>query len=414
MKNLESIWVAVGIALTTATQLRPSSPVGVGEVMLAAWILLVAIRLSLFRDFLITPFARIFLFFWMVAFTSLTLGVLIGESNGLTSEGVYHDAFAFIFSFVFCSGLNVSQKIQKNFKELISVNISFTTIALAILFLFGVPFLAPWYGGSRFTGWANNPNQLALLITMLPFLALHLINQSSNQLTKIWYYSLIVLSVIVGIATDSDALMVGWLVGFLVTIVLAIYLKFLNHIKDTKVSRRLITIYQTLIGMFVFFVFLISLYVSYGEINSASTNIYDKGNQGSDRINLWRHGIAAIYYSPLFGIGPGAHSGIKEPFLDFEAHNTFIDWGGSSGIIGLIAYVALLGWVGWKAWRNGFVVLAAAVISLIAFSSFHFVLRHAIFWFYLLSIANLSANPLKDRHSMGNSNERMKNYLRKT
>jgi O-antigen ligase len=148
---------------------------------------------------------------------------------------------------------------------------------------------------------------------------------------------------------------------------------------------------------------LMLLLVSYGRITTTSTEVYNQGNQGSDRITLWQHGIAAISSSPVFGLGPGAHSGDKAPFLDFESHNTFIDWGGSTGMVGLAAYLSLLGWIAGRAWRNGFVVLVGAVISLATFSSFHYVLRHVIFWFYLLSIAHLSDHSLTENHFLVDS-----------
>ncbi len=411
MNNLEITWIAVGIGLTTATQLRPNSPVGPGEAMLFFWMLLVGIRLLFFRSYLITPFAKVFLLFWIVSFTSLALGVLIAESNGLTSEGAYHDAFAFLFSLILCLCLDISIKSPNRLRNLIAINISFVTLSLVILLFFHVPFLAPWYGGARFAGWANNPNQLALLITLIPFLALHLINQSSNRFAQVGYSLLIFGSVIAGIRTDSDALMVSWAIGILVIIILWINQLITNYIK-TNLPLKIIKIYRLVIGIIVSLIGLIFLYASYEKVNAVSSEIYNKGNQGNDRVTLWKHGIEAIYYSPLFGLGPGSHSGVKEPFLDFESHNTFIDWGSSSGIIGLIAFVSLLGWVSWKAWRSGFTVMVASVISLAAFSSFHFVLRHAIFWFYLLSIVNLSKNPLKHCNSLSNTTKQIKNYLK--
>jgi O-antigen ligase len=380
--------------------------------MLFTWILFVGIRLLFFGHHLITPLTKVFFWFWIVSLMALTLGSLIAESMNLASINLYYDGVAFIFSFVF--GILITLKPQKFSKRVIAINICFTTIALTILFLFGAPFLVPWYGGSRFTGWAHNPNQLALLITIIPFLALHLLLESTNRLVKAGYILLICLSVIIGKATDSDALIVGWAIGIFVMITLTPYQKFLKSVKANQLRSKLVTIYKSLVAIFLIFGILMFLGISYEKITAASTNIYDKGQQGSDRVNLWKHGMAAIYYSPLFGLGPGAHSGVKEPFLDVEAHNTFIDWGGSAGIAGLIAYACLLGWIGWKAWQNEFIVLLAGIISLAGFSSFHFVLRHVIFWFYLLSLAGLSQKNLKNKNFRVDSTKPIKHYLEKS
>lgn len=103
MNNLEIIWIAVGIALTTATQLRSESPVGLGEIMLAAWMVRVGIRLLITKDNLVTNLTKIIFSFWLVSFASLALGLLIADSNNLTSlDGdVQHDSIALVFSFFY-------------------------------------------------------------------------------------------------------------------------------------------------------------------------------------------------------------------------------------------------------------------------------------------------------------------------
>jgi O-antigen ligase len=138
-------------------------------------------------------------------------------------------------------------------------------------------------------------------------------------------------------------------------------------------------------------------YVVYEQVYAVLSNTYNYGSQGSDRLTLWKNGIAALSHSPLFGLGPGAHSGYTRPFLDTEAHNTFIDWAASYGIIGLICYLTLLGWIGWKTWKNGSSALVAALISLVGYSVFVYTARHIVFWFSLLAIVGLSTPSLKSK-----------------
>ena len=405
MNKLEITWVAVGVALTTATQLRVGFPVGLGEVMLCVWMLFICLRLLRGGCYFVTPLTKVLFGFWIVAFIALSFGILIAELRGITSTGVYHDGFAFIFSCVFCICLCLSIQSIESMQRLIVANISFSTISMALSLGISLPFLVPWYSGSRFTGWAVNPNQIALLILGIPFLGLHLFIVGSKKIPeKIIYLLLIATSIVLGILTDSDALKLGWAVGFFVTVFLLLYQEFIKRLaKSQQISLKNLEIYKFLLGIFIFFMILMLLLVSYGRITTTSTEVYNQGNQGSDRITLWQHGIAAISSSPVFGLGPGAHSGDKAPFLDFESHNTFIDWGGSTGMVGLAAYLSLLGWIAGRAWRNGFVVLVGAVISLATFSSFHYVLRHVIFWFYLLSIAHLSDHSLTENHFLVDS-----------
>ncbi len=404
--------MAVGVALTTATQLRVGAIVGLGEVMLFVWMLVVGIRALRFGAYGLTPLTQVFLWFWMASLMALTLGILIAESKGITSEGVYHDGIAFLFAFIFCLCFSASIISQKSINTLVIINTSFTTISLFVLFWIRVPFLVTWFDGARFEGWANNPNQAALLISMLPFLNLHLlVNQRRKERRKIIGYILLILgSLIVGAGTDSDALKMGWFIGFSITLFGFVYKNIMRYASLEKItSTQKRKLYKIIIEIILFLTTIIVIFSIYYEVNSAATHLYNRGGHGSDRMILWKHGIAAISSSPLFGLGPGAHSGVKEPFLDFESHNTFIDWGASSGIIGIIAYISLLGWVGWKAWRSGSIVLVAAVISIAGFSSFHYVLRHIIFWFYLLSIASLSTNTLKDRNLLSHSTRQITN-----
>jgi len=416
MKNLEIIWIATAIVLTNATQLRLSSlPVGPGEVMLFVWILFVIIRLGILKYHLLTPIFQVNFCFWIVAFTSLILGFVIAELMDVTSPSFPHDLFSFIFALLFSTSCSISEVFSKKPQRIISYVISGTILLLFIIFCFPslLPFFAPWYGGIRFTGWSKNPNQLALLLSMIPFTALHLLNTSRSFVTKTWYFWLIVFCFVIGSATQSDALIISWAVGFGIIVFLVIFGALQNVLVSQNFTYLLKRVYQQIIGLILILISIISIKFVYQNIYLASADVYDKGGQGSDRVTLWANGIAALAHSPLFGLGPGSHSGENGPFLDFEAHNTFIDWGASSGIVGLTAYITLLAWVAWSAWRKGFVVLFAAVISLAAFSSFHYVLRHPIFWFYLLAIATLSTQSSKTTYASAHlTKKRQKTYIK--
>lgn len=413
MNNLEIIWIAVGIALTTATQLRSESPVGLGEIMLAAWMLRVGIKLLITKDNLVTNLTKIIFSFWLVSFASLALGLLIADANHLTSldADIQHDSIALVFSFFLCIALSMSLHSKKDIQKLVLILISFITISLVLILAASpfLPFLAPWYAEVRFQGWSTNPNQLALVVSPIPFFCLELILQSEHRSTKIWCVLLTILSVIIGVAIQSDALILSWLVGVLALILLLPYRLLPNQRKNNLNSAIsiLITIAVVLFADLAFG------HLFYEKLDPIFNNVYNNGSQGSVRVTLWRNGLIAASHSPLFGLGPGPHSGLNGPLLNFEAHNTFIDWVGSAGIVGLISYIALLGWVSLKAWRTKSVVLVAAITSLVVFTCFHFVSRHAIYWFYLLAIASLSTQELNKSSLIDNSIQRTKNLRRK-
>jgi O-antigen ligase len=399
--NLELIWLVTGIILTTATQLRfPGIPIGIGEIILFIWIIFVLVKLLTNKCLLITPIVKLIYSFWGVGFISLTLGLSIADSLNLKSSAWHHDYFAFGFSFIFSLCLANSYFFYLEIKKMIDYVISFSLLALLTLFLFPsfIPFLTSWYGGVRFLGWSQNPNQLALFLTVIPFFTFYLFRSSSQFFSKSKFIFLIVICFILGTATQSDALFFGWIIGFTLIIFLELYLLIdKNLVLKKNIKLEMQGLIRAIMGISTAIIILILAEFSYQQLYSNTANVYDQGNQGSVRVTLWKNGITAISSSPLFGLGPGAHSGETRPFLDEEAHNTFIDWGSSSGIVGIIAYISLLGWIGWQAWKKQSFIMFAAVICLTIFSCFHYVLRQPIFWFYLLSINSLTNQTSKTK-----------------
>jgi O-antigen ligase len=399
MKTWEIVWVAVGIVLTTATQLRRSSlPLGPGEVMLAIWILFVGIEIALVRHHSIRPITRVFFWFWIASFISLALGLLSAESLGLTSLSVFHDTFAFAFVFSFSIVFLMRVSSNQDLTKTLAIYTSFAIVSLSILFIFPrlIPLFNTWYGGARFTAWSKDPNQLALLLSTMPFFSLHFLRLSKNKYEKFGCFLLMIMSFILGTATQSDSLRLWWILASLVTIFLMMY-RWLSEHAIGFISPYKISIFkQILILGFILALVLLGCIV-YEKVYAVLSHVYSYGSQGSARLTLWGNAIAALSHSPIFGLGPGAHSGYTKPFLAVEAHNTFIDWTASYGIVGLICYLSLLGWVGWKVWKNGSVALLAAFISLVGYSVFVYTLRHIIFWFSLLTLASLSTQILTQK-----------------
>lgn len=397
MNNLEIIWIAVGIALTTATQLRFTSAVGLGEVMLVAWSILVGLRLLINRNNSINTLTRVIFLFWIASLTAMSLGFLIAESNGIASleTDLYHDTVAFIFSSIFCITFSISLQSIKQIKKLLVIFFSLVVVSQVIILVFSpfLSFLKPWYGEIRFSGWSRDPNQLALLFSTIPFFSIHFLRLNSNKYQNVWYIFLIVTSLAFGIATASDSLRAWWSISILVLIFLMMYRNFSKHL-TINISGYRAFISNQLILLILLFIALVVGYISYEKVNAVVTDVYNYGSQGNIRLSLWINGIAAMFYSPVFGLGPGPHSGETGALLNWEAHNTFIDWAASTGIIGLTSYVALLGWVGWNAWKNGSPALVATIISLAGYGIFLYTLRHIVFWFYLLAIAILSTKSL--------------------
>ncbi|WP_197036003.1 O-antigen ligase family protein [Fischerella sp. PCC 9605] len=398
MTNLEINWLAISIALTTATQLRlPGIPVGVGEIVLLLWMLSVGIRILLHRSYLITSVAKIVIFFWIAVFTCLTLGMLVAYFMDVLDPGPLRDLFAFVFASLFSILFIISISSQKDkqiIHQILSRFIKFTIFVQAILFFIPVriPFFQTWYESTRFQGWSNNPNQLAFLSTAIPFFSLYLYKITKEKHEKKWYTLSIFLAFMIGSGTQSDSLSFGWYIAIFFLFCSYIYRTLTNYAK-THFRGFIVVIFKQITLLIMLLIGLISAFIFSEKINAIASEVYDSNSQGEDRLKLWANGIDSISRSPLFGLGPGAHSGEREPiFYVQEAHNAFIDWTASSGIIGLICYLTLLFWVGWKAWKKGYISLVAALISVVGYTTFAYMLRHIILWFYVLTILEFSTH----------------------
>ena len=238
---------------------------------------------------------------------------------------------------------------------------------------------------------------IALAVSLvLPFIAMRLRRQSARRAPRFFYLVAIAVALLVGVATRSEALFVSWLLcgSMLIALVLL---------------RWMIVAPKRYWGGYVAYVLI--PFVAVGFVIAAgvplahflwdlTVSVYgDQAAQGSVRLALWHNGLRAIGSSPIVGLGPGNYSGISAPFLEREAHNTFIDWGMSTGLPGLLAYSVLAGRVLWRTYARRDFVSFAGVTNLLLFSVFHYVLRHPVFWFYLILAAGREPSPRVDRGS---------------
>jgi O-antigen ligase len=384
-----------GLVLSTATQLRvPGLPLGPGELVLALWLGLSVAMLAVQRRLVVQAHGRVFVGFWLASCIAMAAGAVMSVYLGVwNASGAPHDAAAFVFVALLVLVFAVNPLSQGQAERM--VEWLFISAAVALCLLLAVALLVPrlgpvhlWYG-VRFTGWALNPNQLALLAAVVPFLGADAVRRLRASAKRTVYLVLTAASIVVGLSTGSDALLVGWAVSGVFAGVLWWYAACTNPRPGVF---RAMTVYAVLPFLVLASLALLG-YPAYLAVSGAFDDLYSVNNQGSIRITLWRHGLQAIGASPLFGLGPGAHSGHAQPFSNLEAHNTIIDWGMSTGAVGIVLYLALLLWVTRRAWVRRDAVLVASVGMIAVFSLFHYVMRQPLFWFFLLFVAILTPAP---------------------
>lgn len=398
-RRLPIVWLSLATILTSATQLRSTSILlGPGEILLASWLGWRLLTLLARGSGSLSHLMVEIFFFWLAAFLLLSLGWLQAVRIGVWDTAAYHDLVAYLF--VFCVAWFAAEWLEPD--SALRVAHSMTLMSggiLLCLLLVGsfFPVVGPlkiWYEGDvlRFTAWAENPNQTALLACPLPFLALHLLKVCQTAAKK-WAYSLLSLSLLfVGVMTGSDALTAAWSLSFSVLA----WVWWVRCVRSRRAGywRPVLTKLLLPVGVLTL-IAIISVLMGEQLVEKLSSEL-NSGNQAVVRFTLWRHGIEAMLASPIFGLGPGSYSGLGAPFQHTEAHNTLIDWGMSSGIVGVLLLLSAYAVVLWRM-RTKSLFLFGAALSLLAFSFFHYVLRQPLFWLYLILCLRISSLPERSR-----------------
>lgn len=400
--------LCAGVLATSATQLRlPGFPVGPGELLLVGWMAAVGILFFVGRmRWVIQSGVWPLVGFWAVSFPALAAGVIASTAAGHAEDsGATRDAFAMLFASVFSIVLAMSVPSALAARRVLSLYSLMA--AYSLLVLLGVAIVIRtagpidfWYQMFRFVGLATNPNQLALFVAAGPFILAQAIADGVTRHRRVYWGGMVAL-VVVGIATTSDALMVGWISG----LGLAMGWKWIQEIRKEHSSMLRPALLAVVVPLWgVGLLVLVGVPV-YRSVEAEVLALIHLGSQASVRFTLWGNGVAALAASPLFGWGPGAHSGMSRAFEAMEAHSTYVDWAASTGLIGLGVLLVLVAVTLVRCVFSNKVYLALGVMSLAMFSSFHYVLRQPVFWFYLVTIlASASKFP---RHVENSSTSRM-------
>lgn len=364
-------------------------PVGPGEVLLFLW--LVAALFSFVRAGRIeqTVLTRPLLAFWMVTLISLLLGWCTGIYLNLWDPASIRDAIAVALAAVVV-GLSVVQ--PKCFARIwvasgaLAVTFVVCLGGLLVLTALGRPTLGSVNAlyGFRFAGWATNPNQTALAASVIPFIAWEHGRRASGIVARVGWHLLTLGAIGIGVATLSDALMLGW--GAAVAVGLSMWWWKASFTTTSRRRSKLLAVFGVPLLVAAGGVVLGPRLLEVAEQTAESS--YDDGGQGSDRVARWAHGVEAAGRAPVFGLGPGSYSGPFGPFQGEEAHNSPIDWMDATGMVGLMALLALWGWVAHRVSVSHRTGAGIALCALLVFAMFHFVLRQPVFWFFLLVLAS--------------------------
>ncbi|HET6403733.1 MAG TPA: glycosyltransferase [Candidatus Thermoplasmatota archaeon] len=376
--HLSSAVFGVGLALTTFTALRLDPwAAGPGEIIMGAWIAY-RLREAWTRHGLSvrTP-AIVVMGFWALAF--LLLG--IGWAQGLLSGTWDRSGLRTLLGLVVAAGATSLFMTQPDLRDRSRIAaqafLIATVVPLAILFALqrsqGLVGFGPGTG-VRFMGLSQNPNQVALALLPIPYLALLLFREGGWR--QLGWSVAGAAAVVVGIGVASEALLVSWSLSAAVGGIVLV-LRLGRKAPARSLPRRAA---NAIAGVAIVAGIVAALLLAPRVL--ADLNAVDR--QVSIRLELWHNGADAVLSSYLVGHGPGAYSGLNGPLQGYEAHNAVIDWATNAGLVGGLLLVAFFIWAAREAWRGGSLAMGLMALALVAFAQFHFILRHPAFWTMLL------------------------------
>lgn len=383
-RRRRAAWLATGVVLATATQLRIGVPAGPGELILLAWCAASAAAVLRARRAIVPAF-RPFVLFWAASIPVLLAGSAVSWSRGATAPNALRDFLAYLFIAALVACLAYKPGGEDELRSAARAVIVTCALALFLLLLYAAfstalgPFQL-WHRG-RFIGWSRNPNQVPLGVILTPFLALYGFLRYGRALERLALAALAFCSVVVGLSSGSDALVLAWSAG---VAVLAAH-SWLLALRGRSIARRgkvVLVVAPLLVAGLV-----LADGRAVDRVARGLAAIRDGQEKGAERSTLWRTSLEAAAASPLVGLGPGAYARIRRPrgMRTTEAHNIYVDWASATGLVGTILLCGLLLHVARSALRDP--PLLAALSSLLVFGMAHHYLRHPVVWLYLLLIA---------------------------
>jgi len=379
------VLLGLGLGCSTATQFRGPGGIGPAELLLGVWAVLAAVALLRGRRFYLTTAATNFVVFWAIALAAMSAGWIVGMATGVSANDSVRDFFAFLLSFTVFGLLLTRKQAGEEARRAALVYSLVTVLGLAFLLLASFlnggklgPFDV-WYFGLRFQGWATNPNQIALAVLPIPYLAFYLA-AGHGALARIFLMLIASGAVALGIITQSDALTVAWVLSLLLALTIGWLWRVTRPIYGFWSSVSL----KVLVPASVLLIVLVTVPLFAHKVAEKTAERFSSAGQSEGRLERWRNGMISATTSPAIGLGPGPFSGPRNAFGHEEAHNTVVDWTASTGVIGFAGLLLLLATATIATLRRRSATLLGMLLALVFFMAFHYVMRQPAFWFIFL------------------------------
>jgi O-antigen ligase len=377
--------LGLGLGFSTATQFRGPGGIGPAEALLGSWCVLAVIALARGRRFRMTAPAMTFAVFWAISLAAIAAGWLVGMATDVSANDSVRDFLAFLLSATVFGLLLTREDAGEEALRAAYVYSLVTVLGLGTLLLASFlnggklgPFDV-WYFGLRFQGWATNPNQIALAVLPIPYLAFYLAGGRTRP-GRMFLGLIAAGAVALGIITQSDALTVAWILSLVAVLPIGWIWRVARPIHGfwSNVSLKVLVPVMTLL------LIVVTVPMFAHKVAAKTAERFNAAGQSEGRLERWRNGMISATSSPVIGLGPGPFSGPRSSFGHEEAHNTIVDWTASTGMVGFAGLLLLLATAVIATIRRRSATLLGMFLALLFFMAFHYVMRQPAFWFVLL------------------------------
>lgn len=369
----------IGLALAPMTNLRLFwKKIGPAELLCAIW------TLRYFNPKRII-FSDIFKFFVMLILC-FGIGVLIGMSVTPGETDPLGILVWIYLGYISCMIYIGFYKRDVEYTELVLfTGVVVSTVWYMFLYvysktispsIFGVRL---WYGGRRYSGGANNPHQLAVLMCGCIFCYLRNVMQKRHILISLL---LAACCMMMELATESST----GLVAILLAGVVGIYVFTAKLSRGWKMKAG-IMILETAAIMLICVVF-------FSRITEYVYNWIASDNNGLGRFSIFSHITDSFEKSPVFGTGTGTHSSDSSGEI-IEYHNTYLEVLAAGGIMAVLVLLWFTVRIIKKASGDAYSYPVIAVLY--AYGIGGFAMRRLPYWWLLTFVIVISEGWKKEK-----------------
>lgn len=403
--------ISASIFLSISTGLRfDGYPFGIGELFLLALVLVHFVFSKKFyekrKDYWLE-------YFWGAVLISMFVGYV---SHFYDRHMHLHHSMAYAYTAIVTMGIAHIFRRQSDIfvidtiKSVVIISVVSIWIGFIVFLIGDIEkirfFKLVDFGPTRYTAWSSNPNQLALYLIPFPvWIACiwHYEFRNGNKINTYYYISLFFLVILIGLLIRSDALFVVWISNIILMYLLSFFWR-------GNIAKKQIFIYVVCMVICTLFVknfasgvlrptlqcqignlvnFDSSAVCSVGlENNSISIGYNDPASKVSVRQQLWLNGLEVWSESPVFGMGPGEYSWVKQSdpndrSVYTESHNIIIDLLTQAGIIGGAAWISVILYFMIMSWRIRD-LYSLSVVSMMGFFTLFHNTRQPFLWFVLI------------------------------